>query len=485
MRRSTTLCTKIIDVFANRPHASSVPETTIFHAQDTGETFVSIAGAWMRSSVVESTDVYVNPAGDDAAPGTAAQPVRTVTHALTLFAPNHTRHAVLHLAAGTFTEPGDIRVNPPTPLGPFAEPFTIVGEMADVGLGTLTVTGFALNGSPTPQGAGDALSVAETLVIDAHAGAEIRMSTGSAIGYAYQNMTNQPHVFYLPHDSHDALPAIGDTFSVKKPASIISINGGVGQIHFCSGIVSMYGVAIQSLITDIWPSAEVCASSISFLGTGSVLVQGKLSPGLAQFVSTIPTAPSNNTPSALGFYSAKSVNVAYGGILGRTFVALTGGFPGVGCIVIRNGTLSSTGLFNISLYTADVPRVSMSGPGYFVVSQHWRVNGSFSHGISGSLGAQMIVSQVDVSGCAGDGIRLDGAKLAFGSMLVGSGNAGVGLRTLHGGRAIVSDPQDVSSIVGNQGAVVVGSHAVVTWQQIKDGLEANTTDSKTLCYVGV
>jgi len=445
----------------------------------------SAVNGYATGLVARTVDLFVDPVnGRDSWPGTIAYPVATVRQALRLCPAFFTRWCRIWLLAGTTNEgAGDLYVNPPQPIGPDAQPLTIIGVMADVGLGVQTVTSFALNGTPSPQGAGDLLGVAGPLATDLYAGAEVRMLSGAASGYAYQAMTNQLGAFYLPHDSHDALPAPGDTFRVTQPSSIIGLGGG--QIHFCSGVVSIYGVAISSLIVDIWPGAEVCASNLSFLGVGSVLVQGKLSPGLAQFVSSIPTAPSNATPSALGFYANKSVNVAYGGVVGRAYIALSGGFPGVGCIVIRNGGLFGTGAYTVAVYTADVPRVSMGGPGYFLVSQHWRVNGSPSHGILGQAGAMMIVAQVDVSGCAGDGIRLDAATLTNGQMLVGSGNTGVGLRALHGGRAAISDPQDVTTISGNNGAVVVGSKAAVPWQRIKDGLEADTTDSKTLCYVGV
>lgn len=451
------------------------PQWASYTLRSNGISLSNFAIGFLLQDCPLDAAVYVDGnIGNDANPGTQSLPVATVRQAFRIWPNQYARSCNMFITGTTQESPDDLIVYPPQPIGPDAQPPCIIGTMQDVGLGTLTVQSFALNGSPTAVSAGDSLIPTTHLPLsfDLYAGQECYMTSGSISGRAYTIMNNSTGSFFLPHASHDGLPAPGDTFVVRQPASGIAFNGG--QFKICGGRLAMYGLNITQLPLSFSflsiDGSQVYADNVRLTNMYTIIIgEGILAPGLAHDVCKFSGAPSVS-PSVMGIYTNVNIEVLSGS-LGAYWGSPLGGLIN-GVLVMRGGGALIVEQAGVNLYVADLQRVYCWQALYFSVIEHWRINGSTGIGFFADNSPMLSISQVDISNCVSDAISLDDGSVMSGSVISGSSNGGVGVRTAHGAKATVAG----ITITGTGGNAIVGSNAADTWTNIATGNAAHTTD---------
>lgn len=427
--------------------------------------------------------VYVDGTnGNDANPGTQALPVATIRQGFRLWPKNYVRTCNMFVSGTTQESAEDMVVYPPLPVGADAQPPCIIGAVADVGLGTLTVQSFSPNIVPSWISGGDSVIPTTSLPIgfDAYVGMEYYCVDGPLAGRVYTIMNNDTGAFYLPHSSHNFQPTVGQHFQIRKPVSTITLSG---KLDIRKNELAMYGFIVNQAGangTIVLTGSILYPDSVQFNTYIIIMANGLLAPGHAHNLCKFPGSPAVSIGTVGTFvnnhilaYNGKVGDFRYITGIGDGSVAPTGLYNCV--LIMRNGQLFVED-GSVNLYVADLRQVRLFGSTYFSVIEHWRLYGSPGDGINATGPVHMDVEQVDISGCAGNGITLDLGAVLYGGFsggnVAGHTNGGVGVHVSHGVKANIIN----TTLTGLGGDVIVGSNTVDTWTNIATNNAAHTTD---------
>ena len=390
----------------------------------------------------------------------------------------------IYVAAGTYTYTKRALVSG-IPIGRLAEPFVIVGEMVDSGVGTVTCAA----GSTTTV-----FNTSTTLVNDAHYGARIRFLTGANTGLTMGIVSNSTSAISVlvstnTQQVHPVAPALGDTFVIERPGTVIRI--GSSNVSFL-------------IMSNGTTPRLVGAGNISMGFYGIKWILGGLTWMLVNGAKTSLCFDSNEV--VLGTLASNSkICVEFGaGINTRNLAFLSGYNDGDAALpFIGNSTMSSIfiqGAFptgpSCALYTQHLGRLE-----YFtsLITDKASVHLCYQEGVSGAWNIRagsiylteaailvpydnividgqglttvgisvepncrlMSPYPISISNVNGDAISLRGSLETL-STLTGTGNSGYGIRLGAGAIAKVAS----STIAGTAGDIIVGdtvtTHATLT-----------------------
>lgn len=439
---------------------------------------------WKRLDVpAKDYVVYVNStAGSDTYDGlTPATAWQTIDKAIDNAPAMWTGKCRIY-ATGTFTYTKRSLVSG-IPVGRLAEPFVIVGEMADSGVGTVTCAA----GSTTTV-----FNVSTTLVNDAHYGARLRFLTGANADKTVGIVANTTNTVSVIASSFSTViaPAPGDTFVIERPGTVISvasssgshilfmsngvtprlistqnismgfygikwifggstwmlINGGNTSVCFDSNEVVLGTAASNSKICVEY-GAGVSTRILSFLhgendGDSNVPFIGNSQMAHLFIKGSYPTSPScalyTQHLGRLEYYTNVITDKA------SVHLCYQDGVPMA--LHIRGGSIYLTE--SALLYAYD--KIAIDGQGLTTVGISIERNCGFYSS-----------STVSVSNVNGDAVSLKGS-LSLLSTLSGTGNTGYGIRLGAGAIATVVS----STITGSSGDMIIGdtvaTHAQLT-----------------------
>lgn len=407
-------------------------------------------------------ECYVNSAtGSDGNVGTLASPVATIEESVKrAFATQWLTTGTSYVAAGNY-DPESISI--PSGIGPDAQPFEIIGDLA---LATSTGTvASATAGSTSAPVIPMKVTVVTPVVASAHVGSLMRFTSGAlnstSVGI-FDNTTTE----FTSFKYATGVPTGGDTFAIDSlPVTLtanLSIQAGTGSRISLSRMNITGAILFGQECFIQWDRVHRVGSSFFQQNT-------QMSTKGAEYGIIFSSTDPGVFGAAVDVDTTSMIGVGLRGASVQAFRGATTLFA-----VLANNrsriTLSSSGNYITRLYTAGV---TVSGGTHFLDV----VRGSCD--IS-SVNINNVVGGGAIASSAGGNITLNSAT--------GTGNAGAAVRTLSAGKIQVVGPTTTVTITGASDCQV-GSNTPATWADILANDKANTTDlahvNSQMCRIGV
>lgn len=425
--------------------------------------------------VEESVDVglFVNPAGDDNNGGlSAGDPIASIGEALLRIARGYTGTKLITLANGTYALGADPRLSIARAYGQGTDPPLFLGSTVDSGLGTRTATNASTAGSTSTFGT--CVDAAGGLTVNAYRGFVLRfLATGPAGNQlrSFRVLSNTATTFTIA-GLFPAAPTSASTFVVESPGAILAWTGTSCSLDAGGGTVGLVNVGFSgpgssSLIR--FTHGEFGLNSVDFTGVGSGGIQ------VAQFgalsnIRNLTSFAASQTVNTCGEYfasSAATLSVVSTGRLSLSNCV----FNGTPSEVSQGGMYQTidTGYAGVAwARAANCSQLAMTRVRFETVT-----GAAANSNLIGDTGAAVVVckgsaatlTQVSISNTPntnspGDAVLVADRASADFSTVVGSGNAGVGLRVQrHSYVRYGNSP----TVTGTGGDVVCGGNAAVAW----------------------
>jgi hypothetical protein len=431
------------------------------------------------NGIVKDYIVYVSTTGNDGNDGlTAGTAWLTIDKAINNAPAMWTGKNRVYIAAGTYPLARST-LNTGMPIGKDAEPFFLIGVMADSGLGVRSLAA----GSTTTS-----LNVAgNVLVADALCGLRIRFLTGASAGLTRTVSQNTTTTIGFMYPLNSA-PLASDTFVIETPATSIQLSqnlyissngrskGSSGAPDYSTSPFIGGGITVGLYaLKFVFPISPTVAS-INAGGGSTILVADscEFDLGTTPYNLLITTGGSHIGIHSFRYYT-QDTGVSYSDISNSTIGTgsyFHGIFPGTDYTVIKSENKGYLRIYfsylrNVSVDVNSLSYARVYGSkiyGGFISSIdacYVRVDGgtivdcaSVSRGCY-TRRSSFSYSDFVVNNATNSGMTCYHGS-AFQGKLQGVGNAERGLR-LTSGCTVVLDP--ASTITGTQGDLLIGATA--------------------------
>jgi len=404
-------------------------------------TFTLVVGSAQTDVSDLPIDIYVDPAGSDTNPGTAALPFQTLVRALEAMPAEWRVSAHINLAAGAYTMPTN-STSFGTPLGG-ASPLVIIGtplvvkNLTDAAGGSTSVV--------TDLGAG--------MVIDEYVGAELLCTAGANAGQAISIRRNTATTVTL-NGLFLAPNSAGSTFEIRRPDSTInfSVQIGIFRSTFAMAHVKTVGSfdIVQSQVSGMRNvEFDLTAGGFIALPGGTIAVFGGFGPGGA--FNNDPTAPFSFFSFQSGVYlNTTDANSGMGtspGTLRASF------------LVVRNGYFVADACSTQRIHGLAVLNGYLAASGSAVIEQVPNgIFGFYPGALDGTVvdiaASKVFFNFIDISNSPSSGIDAKNGSFVVANGVSGVGNAGYGLKATEMSQILTGLG---TSVTGAAGDTLVGA----------------------------